>query len=150
MFARKNNNDYSMTTYNPFRMMDELERSFFGNPYGFFRDSSPLEFKTDVKDEGDSFVLEADLPGFKKEDIHLDVEGDVLTLSAERHSEHENKDKKGKYLCCERSYGSYSRSFDVSGIQADHIKAKYDNGVLTLTMPKKQSVLPESRRLEIE
>ena len=148
MLTRKN--DSAMTAYNPFRMMDELERSFFGEPYGFYRGGALAEFKTDVKDEGDAFVLEADLPGFEKKDIHLDIDGDTLTLSAERHSEHEDKDKKGKYLCCERSYGSYSRSFDVSGIQAENIRAKYENGVLTLTMPKKQTSLPETRRLEIE
>ncbi len=149
MFTRKNNEN-AMTNYNPFRMMDDFERDFFGDPFGYFRGGSLAEFKTDVKDEGDSFVLEADLPGFDKKDVHLDVDGDVLTVSAERHSEHEDKDKKGKYLCCERSYGAYSRSFDVSGIKADQIKAKYENGVLTLTMPKKTATLPQSRRLEIE
>ena len=146
MFTRKND---AMTAYNPFRMMDELERSFFGEPYGF-RGAALAEFRTDVKDEGDAFVLEADLPGFDKENIHLDVEGDVLTITAERHSEHEDKDKRGKFICCERSYGSYSRAFDVSGIVADGIKAKFENGVLTLTMPKKTPALPTSKRLEIE
>ena len=89
--------------YNPFHEMDELERSFFGNPFGFFGNDSLAEFKTDIKDEGDHYELEADLPGFDKKDIHLDVNGDVLTVSAERHSEHEEKDKKGKYVRCERS-----------------------------------------------
>lgn len=136
--------------YNPFREMDELERSFFGNPFGFFGNDSLAEFKTDIKDEGDHYELEADLPGFDKKDIHLDVNGDVLTVSAERHSEHEEKDKKGKYVRCERSYGSYSRQFDLGGVKADEITAKYDNGVLHLTMPKKTEEIPQSRRLEIE
>ena len=60
------------------------------------------------------------------------------------------KDKKNKYVRCERSYGSYSRSFDLSGVKADEIKAKYENGVLKLTMPKKENTLPEARHLEIE
>ena len=107
-------------------------------------------FKTDVKDEGDRYELEADLPGFDKKDIHLDINGDTLTVRAERHSEHEEKDKKGKYVRCERSYGSYSRDFDLSGVKADEIKAKYENGVLKLTMPKKTEALPESKHLEIE
>ena len=107
-------------------------------------------FKTDVKDEGDRYELEADLPRFDKKDIHLDINGDTLTLSAERHSEHEEKDKKGKYVRCERSYGSYSRSFDLSGVKSDAITAKYEDGVLKLDMPKKDNTLPESRRLEIE
>ncbi len=135
--------------YNPFREMDEWEKQFFGNPFGFF-EGGIEEFKTDIKDEGDRYELEADLPGFDKKDIHLDVNGDVLTVHAERHSEHEEKEKKGKYVRCERSYGSYSREFDLSGVQADKITAKYENGVLKLTMPKKEAEVPTSHRLEIE
>ena len=142
---RKNN-----SVYNPFREMDEFEKHFFGNPLGFFDAAAMEEFKTDIKDEGDHYVLEADLPGFDKKDIHVDTSGDVLTIRAERHSEHEDKDKKGKYVRCERSYGSYSREFDLSGVKADEIKAKYENGVLKLTMPKKDSSLPEGHHLEIE
>ena len=108
------------------------------------------QFRTDITDEGDFYKLEADLPGFNKEDIHLDINGDMLTLSAERHSESEDKDKHGKYLRCERSYGSYSRSFDLSDVKAEEIKAKYNNGVLTLTLPKKAQETPASKRLQIE
>ncbi len=145
-YTRRNTVSY----YNPFREMEEFEKKFFSDPFFTSGNDSLAEFKTDIKDDGDSYLLEADLPGFAKEDIKLDIDGDCLTISAERHSEHEEKDKKGKYVRCERSYGSYSRSFDVSGINTDEIKAKYDNGVLKLTMPKKEKVLPASRRLEIE
>ena len=62
----------------------------------------------------------------------------------------EEKDKKDRVIRVERSYGSYSRQFDLSSVNADQIKAKYDNGVLTLTLPKKQATLPASRTLEIE
>lgn len=144
-YAKKNN-----SLYNPFRDMDEFEKRFFVSPFGFFENGVLDEFKTDVKDEGDRYELEADLPGFDKKDIHLDVNGDTLTVSAERHSEHEEKDKKGKYVRCERSYGTYSREFDVSGVNTEGIKAKYENGVLKLTMPKKADALPETKRLEIE
>lgn len=142
---RKNN-----SLYNPFRDMDEFEKQFFGSPSDFFGNGLLDEFKTDIKDEGDRYTLEADLPGFDKKDIHLDINGDTLTVSAERHSEHEEKDKKGKYVRCERSYGSYSRSFDLSGVKSDEITAKYEDGVLKLNMPKKENTLPEARRLEIE
>ena len=143
-YSRKNN-----SLYNPFKEMDELENSFFGSPFGFFSNAID-EFKTDIKDEGDHYELIADLPGFDKKDIKLDISDDTLTVSAQRHSEHEEKDKKNKYVRCERSYGSYSRSFDLSGVKADEIKAKYENGVLKLTMPKKENALPEARHLEIE
>ena len=134
-------NDTSI--YNPFRMFDELERSFFGS-------NDIAEFKTDIREEGDSYVMEADLPGFKKEDIKIDLDDNLLTISAERHSNYEEKDKKGKYVRCERSYGAYSRDFDLSGVNSEGIKAKYENGVLKLTLPKKTQALPESKHLEIE
>ena len=145
------NNNQGMRTYNPFREMEELERAFFGNPFGsFFNTTSLAEFKTDVTDEGDHYLLEADLPGFEKKDITLDIQGDTLTVHAERRSKVEEKDKKDKVIRMERSYGSYTRSFDISGVDADNIKAKYDNGVLILTLPKMEPQLPEGRRLEIE
>lgn len=95
------------------------------------------EFKTDIMDNGDEYVLEADLPGFDKNDHQLDIDNNVLTIRAERHSEHEEKDKKNKYIRCERSYGAYCRKFDLSGVDEAAIKAKYDKGVLKLTLPKK-------------
>ena len=138
-------------SYNPFREMEEMERAFFGEPFGsFFHSGDIAEFKTDITDQGDSFLLEADLPGFAKEDIHLDISGDTLTINAERHSEYEDKDKKGNYVRCERSYGQYSRTFDVSMIDQEKIAAKLENGVLKLTLPKKPEEKPVSKQLQIE
>lgn len=146
--TRRNNH---VNPYNPFREMEELERAFFSNPFGsFFGNSTLSEFRTDVTDEGDHYLLEADLPGFDKKDISLDINGDILTVHAERHSKVEEKDKKDKVIRMERSYGSYSRQYDISGVKADEIKAKYENGVLKLTLPKRDEILPASRRLEIE
>ena len=132
-YSRKNH-----SVYNPFQDFDDLEKAFFS-------DRSLGELKTDIKDLG-----EADLPGFKKEDIHVDVKDNTLSITAERHSEFEQKDKKNSYLRCERSFGSYSRSFDVSGIDCANIKAAYKDGVLTLTLPKQKKEEPTGRRLEIE
>ena len=142
---RRNN---SVGRYNPFRGIEELEKAFFGSsPWS---DSPMAAFRTDIRDLGDSFLLEADMPGINKEDIHIDVDNDRMTISAERHSQHEDKDEGGRYITCERSYGSYQRSFDMSGIDVDKIKAEYVDGVLKLTMPKKQEEIPSSRRLSIE
>lgn len=145
------NNNQGIRTYNPFCEMEELERAFFSNPFGsFWCNTSLAEFKTDVTDEGDHYLLEADLPGFEKKDITLDIQGDILTVRAERRSKVEEKDKKDKVVRMERSYGSYTRSFDISGVAADQIKAKYVDGVLRLTLPKQDPKLPQGRRLEIE
>lgn len=145
-YSRRNH----IASYNPFREMEEMERRFFEDPFGFYDGKALAEFKTDIIDNGDSYTLEADMPGFEKGDITLDITGDVLTIKAERHSEHEEKDKKQKYVRCERSYGSYSRAFDISGVDADKIKAKYEDGVLKLTLPKKEEPKEQSRKLEIE
>ena len=138
----------SINAWNPFSEMEEMEKRLFNN--SFFSNADLAEFKTDITDEGDYYELKADLPGFKKEDIHVDVADDRLTVSAERHSNYEDKDKKGNYLRCERSYGSYARSFDISGIDAAGIKAAYADGVLRVTLPKQKEVPASSRRLEIE
>lgn len=143
MFELTHRNNHSMNNYNPFREIEELERSFFGS-------QDLAEFKTDITDEGDHYLLEADRPGFEKKDIQLDVSGDTLTIRAERHSKVEEKDQKNKVIRVERSYGSYSRQFDISAVDADRIKAKYDNGVLRLTLPKKETAAPASRQLLIE
>lgn len=78
-YAKRNN-----SLYNPFRDMDEFEKKFFSSPFGFFDTNMLDEFKTDIKDEGDRYELEADLPGFDKKDIHLDINGDMLTVSSRK------------------------------------------------------------------
>ncbi len=140
-FERRNNR---MGAYDPW---NEMERAFFGDG-AWSRELSA--FKTDIQDKGDSFLLEADLPGFKKEDIHVDLDGDTMTIRAERHSEHEDQDKKGSYVRCERSYGSYERAFDVSGIDAPQITAQYADGVLKLNMPKKNAAVSGTKQIEIQ
>ena len=133
-----------MASFDPFRELDNMERSFFGNT------NVVSAFRTDVSDTGDAFKLQAELPGFNKDDIKIDIENDCLTISAERKLDTTDENKKSNFVKRERFYGSYSRSFDVTGIDVDTIEAAYDNGVLTLTLPKKKEVLPASRRLEIK
>ena len=123
------------------KILENLERSLFSGGL--------VGFQTDIRDTGDAYVLEADLPGVKKEDIHIDIDGDRLSISAQRSSTNEEKDSDGNYIRCERSYGSFSRSFDISGVRSEDISAAYDNGVLTLTMPKQVQTVPAARRLEI-
>lgn len=134
-------------TFDPFRDFEELEKRFFGRPSEFLR---LPDFRTDIREEGDSYTLEADLPGCDKKDIRLELNGDLLTIRAERHSQAEEKDGKDSYVRCERTYGAYRRDFDVSSIDTERITAKYDNGVLRLTLPKKQEALPETKTLEIQ
>lgn len=86
----------------------------------------------------------------RAKDIQLDLNGDTLTIRAERNTESEETDKKNHYVRCERSFGTYSRSFDMGGVDTEHIKACYENGVLKLTLPKKPETPDTARHLEIE
>ena len=140
---------HNSSFWSPFREMDNLARAFFNEP--FFSEKAEIRpFRADIRKTDEGFVLDADLPGFEKKDIAIDLKDDVLTIKAQRHSEVEDSDKKENYIHIERSYGSYERSFEVSGIDTDRIKSKYENGVLSLTMPEKEPVIPETKTLEIE
>ena len=122
---------------------NDLEKSFFSD-----LTSSITEFKTDILDRGDKFVLQAELPGFEKSDIHIDIDGDRLMIKAEHDLNEEKKD--GDYVRRERRYGSFMRSFDISNIDADKITAEYKNGVLELDLPKLAEKQLPSRKVEIQ
>ena len=132
-----------MANFDPFRMMADMERNFYGQP----STRAISAFRTDVSDIGDAYKLEAELPGFKKEDISIDIKDERLTISAQR--KFENEDEKPNFVKRERFYGSYSRSFGLEGINSDAIEASYVDGVLSLILPKQTPVVPESRRIEI-
>lgn len=106
-------------------------------------------FRTDIREEQDRYILEADLPGCAKDDVEVTVEKERLTISARRREESSSEDQRG-YLRRERAWGSFSRSFDLSAVDADNIAAEYRDGVLTLTLPKKAQPHPAARRLEIQ
>lgn len=120
-----------------------MESSFFG---GLDRDFAPC--RTDIIDQGDKYLLKADMPGFDKEEININIQGNQLDISAE-HKE-ENKDEKDNYIRCERQYGALSRSFDIEGIDAGKISASYNDGVLELSLPKIIETKPESKKIEIK
>lgn len=143
MMYRRNNWLTPYGASDPFWGIDKL---FFSDPFFSDAKTAVAAFGTDVTDEGDSYKLTADLPGFKKEDIDITVEDGVLTISAERNEETEDTDKKGRYLRRERTYGSYKRSFGLGEVDEDNISAKYADGVLTLELPKKQVPEIESKK----
>lgn len=132
-----------IANYNPFRELEDMSRRFWN-------DNEVSAFRTDITEKDGNYVLEAELPGFKKEDISIDLEKDCLTITAERKSESDEEDSERNYVRRERFYGSYSRSFNVSGIDTDNISAAYNDGILSISMPKKTPEVPAARRLEIQ
>ncbi len=134
---------------NPFRLFDEFDRAFFGNSFGTLNADTAL-IRTDITETADGYLLEAEMPGYGKDEIQLSVDGDMLTISAERKSETEEKDSENRVIRSERRYGKCSRRFDISGINADEIGAKYENGILSLHLPKKAVEVPQARRIDIQ
>ena len=130
-------------TYDPFRMFDDMERSFFSGNHA-------TAFRTDVIDTGDAYRLESELPGFNKEDISIDLKDGILTITATHNESSDQKGSDGSYIRREPRYGSFARSFDVTGIDERGITAAYNNGVLSLTLPKFKPAEPETHRIAIQ
>ncbi len=122
---------------------DRVFHDFFGN--GFNQIDN---FSTDVIEKEDNYLLQAELPGFQKEDIRVDLDKEILTISAS-HKE-EKSEKKNSYVRQERRYQSYCRSFHVPGIKVENIQAEYNNGILEIMLPKEQAVIDEPKRIEVK
>ncbi len=122
---------------------DRVFHDFFGNGLNQFDN-----FNTDVIDKGDSYLLQAELPGFSKEEIKLDLDKETLSITA-AHNE-EKKENKDNYVRQERRYQSYCRSFHIPGIKKESITASYQNGVLEVSLPKDNVVIDEPKRIDIK
>ena len=136
----------------PFERSDDWMNQFFRA----FQSNFPVKTGsvpcvTDIRDEGDHYELEAEMPGYKKEEIHLSIDGDCLTLQAAHEEKQEQQsEKRGTYLRRECRTASVTRSFDVSGIDTSAIKARYEDGILKLTLPKKAAQQPVTKRISIQ
>lgn len=116
---------------------------------GWFDNSYSSVMKTDVKSNDKEYTLSVDLPGVDKNDIEISLQDGYLTIEATRHSE--EKEKESNYVFREKTYGRMSRSFYVGeGIGEDSIKAKYENGILTVVVPKYKEEEKALKRISIE
>ena len=103
--------------------------------------------KTDVRETKNSYEVDVDLPGFKKDEINAQLDNGYLTISAAKGLDKDEKDKKGKYIRKERYAGAMSRSFYVGeGVTQEDIKAKYEDGILRLSVPKKEAKAVENKK----
>jgi len=129
-------------------MMDfPFEDDFFGKRNPLYGKKAKNMMKTDVKEHETGYEVDIDLPGFKKEELNLDLTDGYLTISASKGLDKDEEDKKGKYIRKERYAGSMSRSFYVGdGITEEDIKAKYENGILKLSIPKKEAKAVEQKK----
>lgn len=140
---------------------EDLFDDFFSDPFGtrFMQGRDPLFGKhgkalmrTDVRETEDSYELDVDLPGFKKDEIDLDLQDGYLTIRAAKGLDKDEQDKRGKYIRQERYAGALSRSFYVGeAVEPDQVSAKFEDGILRLTVPKTaKKELPKTSTIAIE
>ena len=128
-----------------FRGMGDVDKKLYGK-------HAAQMMKTDVHEHEDQYEVDIDLPGFKKDEITLDLENGYLTVSAAKGLDKDEKNKKGKLIRQERYAGSMQRSFYVGeGVTEEDVKAKFEDGVLKLNIPKKEAPkVPEKKTIMIE
>ena len=137
-------------------VFDDFDRNFFrgfGNvDRALYGKHAQHMMKTDVKETDEGYEVDVDLPGFRKDEIHLELNNGYLTISTEKSLEKDEKNKQGKMLRQERYAGTMQRSFFVGEqITEEDVKATYENGVLHLIIPKKEAPkAPEKRTILIE
>ncbi len=137
----------NITRFNPNNdVFDDMFRGFFMRPVRF-EEQPEMQIKMDVKEDDKSYTVHADIPGVKKEDIHVTIDGDQVSISAEVKKLKEEK-KDDKILRSERYYGKVSRTFTLAqDVDEAGSQAKYTDGVLELTLPKR--VGEKAKRLAI-
>ena len=152
-----------MSSYLPTIFGENLMDVFDGFDRSFFRNFGSMDralygkhaqnmMKTDVKETDDGYEVDIDLPGFKKDEIQLELNNGYLTISTQKALEKDEKNKKGRMLRQERYAGMMQRSFYVGEhITEEDVKASYESGVLHLVLPKKDAPkLPEKKTIQIE
>ncbi len=133
--------------------MDDFESEFFGRKNPLYGKHARNMMKTDVKETDNGYEVAVDLPGFKKDEISLELKDGYLTITASKGLDKDEEDKKGRMIRQERYAGAMSRSFYVGdGVAEEEVKAKFENGVLMLSIPKKEekSQEPERKLITIE
>ena len=145
----------------PSLFSENLFDEFFDDNFGMFpmwNGRNPLYgkraknlMKTDVRETDDTYEVDVDLPGFKKDEIQVDLKNGYLTISAAKGLDKDEEDKKGKYIRQERYAGVCSRSFYVGDVEPKDVSAKYEDGILKLSLPKQpKKELPKSSTIAIE
>ena len=129
-----------------------MNMDMFGRRNPLYGKHAKELMKADVRETEDSYVLDIDLPGFKKDELQVELENGYLTIRAEKCLDKDETDKKGRYIRQERYAGALSRSFYVGeGVKPEDLHAKYEDGILQVTVPKEApKAIPASTYIAIE
>jgi HSP20 family protein len=138
-----------ITRYHPLEdTIDDLFRGFFVRPMSFEANRETAPFRVDIAENDNAYVLRGDLPGVRREDINVSVDGDTVTISAEVKKANEVKDGE-RVLRTERYHGRFERAFTLGQpVEESSAQAKYADGVLELTLPKKAAA--QAKRITIQ
>jgi len=120
----------------------------FSNFFNDALDVASVSFKTDVKENENEYIVQAELPGVEKEDINLELDDNYLTISVNNKEEH--TEKKENYIRRERRTGSFQRAFYMENVKEDEIKAKYNDGILEIKLPKENPGKSDRKIIDIE
>ena len=124
-----------------------FERDFWGRKNPLYGKNAKNIMKTDIKEHDGGYELDIDLPGFKKDEITIDLDNGYLTISAAKGLDKDEQDKKGKYIRRERYAGAVQRSFYVGdAVTEEDVKAKFEDGILRLSIPKKDAKAVETKK----
>lgn len=125
-----------------------FERDFWGRKNPLYGKNAKNIMKTDIKEHDGGYELDIDLPGFKKDEITIDLDNGYLTISAAKGLDKDGQDKKGKYIRKERYAGAVQRSFYVGdAVTEEDVKAKFEDGILRLSIPKKDAKAVETKKI---
>ncbi len=114
------------------------KRFYLDNVFDSFFNENSAIMNCDIYEKDGNYHIEADIPGFKKEDLNVECSDGYLTITAEKANDSEEKDNEKNYIRRERVYGKIERRFYVGDVDSDHIKAEFKDGMLTLVVPKKE------------
>lgn len=137
-----------LTRGNDFFNLRSVFDDFFNDSFmpAYFNNVNPM--KADIKETDKEYIIDAELPGIKKEDIKLELRDDTLTIAVE-HDEQVNEEKEN-YIRRERRFGSFARSFYMENVNNEGVTAKYNDGILTVTIPKAEQGKEKNRRINIQ
>ena len=130
---------------------DTFDKHFFGGRDPLYGKHAKNMMKTDVKETSNGYEMDIDLPGFKKDEVNVELDNVYLTISAAKGLDKDEQDNEGRYIRQERYAGQCSRSFYIVDVRPENVAAKYEDGILHLTFPKAgQPELPSQKQIAIE
>ncbi|HPF44432.1 MAG TPA: Hsp20/alpha crystallin family protein [Syntrophomonadaceae bacterium] len=128
--------------------IDDIFENFFNDKFFPTLYSNSAHMKVDIRENEKEYILEAELPGISKDEVKVEIDEDRITISAQK--QEQSDEEKDNYIRRERSYRAMTRSFSIPDIDTENIKAKYEDGILCITLPKVEQKSVKGKQISIE